>query len=556
MLQEKITPVISLRDKLDTTYTYHAGAVTARGKYFLIIGRDPVTEADKTLYRIRLDPPNYGIGQTSLLSPEPIQIEDLAFSPVYGTMRGFDNFSHKLVDVRWLTGLVTNYSSQTASQINGVGAMFFDQDGNLFGYGSKSGEGDGTFLSINNFTGVMDPIKSGLRTIITDGCACPYTVPFVRKISPEVALPCETVRLSYVYTNRLGSSYENITLRDTLPPEMEIISVIHQPAHAEILQTANGQIVAVQMRDFLLGRDSLVLEVQIQADADGLYPVMANLGTFPAPLGTYFFADEGHTNKQSFEVKQLEVNLGNDQSLCFGEEALLNAAVNLRADQVEYLWDDGSSGRQRTVSQTGWYSVEVMTDCQYASDSVYVRISTEALSLDAGQDQHIKQGESAQLSYTSNVNANFTLDWVADPAAAMSCTDCPSPETQPLETTTYTLTLTDEFGCTITDELIIHVDKTRGIRISNVFSPNGDGINDFFYLESEGRAQIRLLSIYNRWGNKVFEAENAPLNDPKAGWDGTIGRKILPPGVYFWYAEIIYPDQTTDQLKGNVLLVR
>jgi len=65
--------------------------------------------------------------------------------------------------------------------------------------------------------------------------------------------------------------------------------------------------------------------------------------------------------------------------------------------------------------------------------------------------------------------------------------------------------------------------------IPNVFSPNGDGINDLFRIE--GLQEEDEVSIYNRWGTKVYELAN--IND---GWDGrtTAGEKCST-GVYFYY---------------------
>lgn len=67
----------------------------------------------------------------------------------------------------------------------------------------------------------------------------------------------------------------------------------------------------------------------------------------------------------------------------------------------------------------------------------------------------------------------------------------------------------------------------------NVFTPNGDGQNDYFEIFGMDSSCINIrMSIYNRWGNKIFEAEGMEVK-----WDGTKDRVMLPEGVYFYILE-------------------
>ncbi|MFT7606222.1 MAG: gliding motility-associated-like protein, partial [Saprospiraceae bacterium] len=61
------------------------------------------------------------------------------------------------------------------------------------------------------------------------------------------------------------------------------------------------------------------------------------------------------------------------------------------------------------------------------------------------------------------------------------------------------------------------------------FSPNGDGVNDFFYIEGIEAFPDSKLNIFNRWGNEVYNKEGY-LND----WGGTWKNKLLPDGTYFY----------------------
>ncbi|MEM9022390.1 MAG: gliding motility-associated C-terminal domain-containing protein [Bacteroidota bacterium] len=89
----------------------------------------------------------------------------------------------------------------------------------------------------------------------------------------------------------------------------------------------------------------------------------------------------------------------------------------------------------------------------------------------------------------------------------------------------YTATLTADNGnCTASKSEVITVEGTFLVNIPNVFSPNGDGINDVFNPVVEGIDNYKLV-IYNRWGKKVFET-----TDPAEGWDGG----DLNDGTYYY----------------------
>ncbi len=87
-----------------------------------------------------------------------------------------------------------------------------------------------------------------------------------------------------------------------------------------------------------------------------------------------------------------------------------------------------------------------------------------------------------------------------------------------------TLIVTTDDGCsdTLTKTVRVIVDE---IDIPNVFTPNGDNTNDFFYIKNIDRIESSTLTVYNRWGKKVYTKENYQ-ND----WDG----QDLPDGTYFY----------------------
>jgi gliding motility-associated-like protein len=123
----------------------------------------------------------------------------------------------------------------------------------------------------------------------------------------------------------------------------------------------------------------------------------------------------------------------------------------------------------------------------------------------------------------------------------------------PTQTTTYSLIAINGPGCADTAFVTVIVEEMVETELftPNIFSPNGDGSNDVFYVRGTGFDEFQLI-IYNRWGEKVFETE-----DNSKGWDGTYEEEPLNPGVYVYYVFVRYIiDGKEVNKKGNITLIR
>jgi gliding motility-associated-like protein len=105
---------------------------------------------------------------------------------------------------------------------------------------------------------------------------------------------------------------------------------------------------------------------------------------------------------------------------------------------------------------------------------------------------------------------------------------------------------------------MVYVERSKDIYAPNIFSPNNDGVNDFFNLfgDQQNFARINYLLIYDRWGNNVYRVEDLIPNQLSTGWDGTYRGKDLNPGVFVWYAEVQLNDGTTEIHQGDVMLIK
>jgi len=103
-------------------------------------------------------------------------------------------------------------------------------------------------------------------------------------------------------------------------------------------------------------------------------------------------------------------------------------------------------------------------------------------------------------------------------------------------------------GCYDTITMTIHV---QGIDVPNVFTPNGDGVNDLFVVDNHGMETLNML-IFNRWGSKVYE-----WNTTQTAWDGTgLDGENVADGVYFYVLTAVGEDGHPYEERGSVTLIR
>ncbi|MEM6964885.1 MAG: FG-GAP-like repeat-containing protein [Bacteroidota bacterium] len=162
--------------------------------------------------------------------------------------------------------------------------------------------------------------------------------------------------------------------------------------------------------------------------------------------------------------------------------------------------------------------------------------------------------DSAQLTVNVSPPGNYIFDWT--PSENLSCENCPNPMVSSISENTYSVTVTNENGCTaegqITPPVNSDCDFTR-LEIPNAFTPDGDDVNDTFSpVRKNGGAleQISDFRIYNRWGNLVYEsAEGEP-------WDGTDGGQAAPMDVYVYYLLLECITGEQEPRSGEVTLIR
>ena len=156
------------------------------------------------------------------------------------------------------------------------------------------------------------------------------------------------------------------------------------------------------------------------------------------------------------------------------------------------------------------------------------------------------------FTYSSNV---VSYNWT--PATNLDCATCANPVATLLLATQYAVTVVDTNKCTATDSILIKtICNDQNFFLPNTFSPNGDGVNDYFYPRGTNLYNVQSLTIFNRWGQQVFQRRDFPANAQNMGWDGTFNGHPAPADAYVFIVEMICENAQVVAIHGSVTLVR
>jgi gliding motility-associated-like protein len=196
----------------------------------------------------------------------------------------------------------------------------------------------------------------------------------------------------------------------------------------------------------------------------------------------------------------------------------------------------------------GNYNI-VLTDDNGCDTSIAITI-TEPLpiSIDVLPIDTLRIGLVDTLE-TNVVTNPGSVSYYWEPSEGLDCDICPSTEVEVYWDTRYVVML-DNNGCQTTDTVWVYVNNEHILYIPNAFSPNGDGINDEYYVYAEGVKRV-VWSVFDRWGEIVFTSA-----DIDTGWDGTMKGKKLQPGVFVISVYIEFLDLTSERHQQSIVLLR
>ena len=294
---------------------------------------------------------------------------------------------------------------------------------------------------------------------------------------------------------------------------------------------------------------------------DAFYPSQANIGdniltyTYTAPDNCIY------TNTQTMTVyENPNASFIGDTIVCINQSSLFTFN-GIAPQNSTYQWVinnvavENGANLQTTFTDTSANEISLIVTTQYGcADTISQPLQIATLTANTINDTTVLFGSSIFLPTIalSNIDAGLSYMWQSA-TSELSCYNCDNPETtitQPINT--YTLVVTDSYGCLATDQVNIMAMYSNAVIIPNAFSPNNDLQNDTFGIFGHNIAQYQL-SIYNRWGNKVFSYSGTNTNQY---WDGTVNGIECEVGVYVYHANIIFTNGQQTLKKGNVTLIR
>ncbi len=288
---------------------------------------------------------------------------------------------------------------------------------------------------------------------------------------------------------------------------------------------------------------------------DGFTSALQNptISAHPNKAGTYTLMYTDNNNCSATGTTNVVVNTypqidaGEDVSICDGEFTMLPATGNA----TSYKWSPETALSDPNIvnpvaspHETITYTVTASNDNCSVSDDIEVKV-WKSPKANAGPDKVILDGQSVILN--GEISGD-DISYIWRPVTSISDEHLLTPTVNPSIDITYTLLVSSAHGCPIaTDDVFVKVFKK--LTIPNAFSPNNDGVNDFWRLESLQVYPESTVEVYNRFGQKVFSG----IGKYSPVWDGSYKGNALPDGGY---AYVINLRNGAPIISGVVFIVR
>ena len=239
-------------------------------------------------------------------------------------------------------------------------------------------------------------------------------------------------------------------------------------------------------------------------------------------------------------------DLGRDTNLCQGTTLTLKPDL---PDDVGYFWHDGTALDSFLVFEPGKYTL--ITNREQCSWTDSVRVTYTPLpEIFGGNDTTLCLEESAILTVKeTSGQSNLTYTW-SDLDGEISNKE----SILVTEAGQYLIEASNDCG-TVSDQVNVqYILCNCNIYAPNSFTPNDDKINDFFKLEAFCEFNLFDLTIFDRYGQRVFQTDN-----PEDSWDGKVNGKVQEATTFVWvleYRALNDGKNSKKKLFGKIALIR
>ena len=312
-------------------------------------------------------------------------------------------------------------------------------------------------------------------------------------------------------TVRIGLTSSNLRILDLITNDADEVlvagiqnGVVPSLMHGKLSSNYGGGCsINVSVNTGSLPVSSSVVNIPVQ-------DVVVDEVTSTVTTNNIFYA----TNFICSQVVGKPINLGPDTVLCNDDSLELN--TNSVVQYETYLWSTGETTPTITVKDSGTYYLTAKGFCDTSTYTDTINITKSEVPTPVNWQEFIDLCE----------NENPVLDAEVPNGSYLWDNGSTAPQLTISQSGTYTVTITVG-RCAQEFESV--VSSCENLAIPNVFTPNADGINDYFSVVYDGNEDFQI-EIYNRWGVKQFISSKAGFS-----WNGrTISGQLAPVGVYYY----------------------
>lgn len=234
---------------------------------------------------------------------------------------------------------------------------------------------------------------------------------------------------------------------------------------------------------------------------------------------------------------EMALRLLPDTTLCPG--ATLTLRNQSGSEFERYRWSTGATTAAITVAQPGTYTLQAIYNCGRDTLRDAITVAVAALPAPAPAADTILCTQTPTVRLDARVPGAVTYRWQDGSTL---------PELVATDTGQYVVEITNAH---CTRRVTYHVSECELLIMPNVFTANGDAVNDRFVpIEMRGIASA-TLEIFNRWGRKLYTSADIR----NQGWDGTAAGRECADGVYFWLVRYTTYQRQQKMVKGYVELL-
>jgi len=217
-----------------------------------------------------------------------------------------------------------------------------------------------------------------------------------------------------------------------------------------------------------------------------------------------------------------------------------NGTFSPAANQPNATYILGTNDKVEGAVKLAWTTAG-NGSCPATTDDLVISIK-QPPTIYTGPTQYVSENNSVVLKpvFTGN---QLKYNW--SPAIYLDKNTVANPVCSPNSSINYTISVTDEFGCMATGVLAVKL--IRDLVIPNVFTPNGDGINDTWRIKNLADYSDCRIEVYNRYGQVIYKSIGYNTE-----WTGTSNGKLLSAGTYYYIIDL---KTGTKPLSGSVDIV-